>query len=53
MPWKGLVAAVTSLNVYGSNANFTPVLHLSLSVLSVFLQPVHIRIAKPKMPAVG
>lgn len=34
----GLVAALTSFNVYGSDANFTPVLHLSLPVLSVFLQ---------------
>lgn len=34
----GLVAALTSFHVYGSDANFTPVLHLSLPVLSVFLQ---------------
>ena len=39
---KGFIAAVTSLNVTRSNANFIPVLHLSLPVLSVFLQPVSV-----------
>lgn len=44
----GFIAAVASFNGYRLDVDLIPLLHLSLPVLGVFLQPVCIFITKSK-----